>query len=347
MAADGKGACILPHGVLFRGNAEGEIRKNIVKAGYIKGLIGLPQNLFYGTGIPACIIILDKQEASDRKGIFMIDAKDGFVKDGNMNRLREEDIQRIVDTWEAWVDVPHYARFVPQEEIEKNDYNLNIPRYVDTFEAEDVIDLDAITRIQLNQLQGQLLRVVIDHPQLSVDVFFDENKVRLEPTVTGHSQTPSIFEQRPYDVQNKITDATATLHVANVVELVKLLLSDMDQIGNIPLQGDYHLLQDIQRIIQQAEPDLAAHLSPWIGPQLAHELSKIQLAPKQLKRSLQSHLFFVEDALKEDSGLFAPRWQMDDLNRETRQLNQEVDRLEARFQQLQAQFNSHQQSTQN
>ena len=209
-----------------------------------------------------------------------------------------------------------------------------------------VIDLDAITRIQLNQLQGQLLRVVIDHPQLSVDVFFDENKVRLEPTVTGHSQTPSIFEQRPYDVQNKITDATATLHVANVVELVKLLLSDMDQIGNIPLQGDYHLLQDIQRIIQQAEPDLAAHLSPWIGPQLAHELGKIQLAPKQLKRSLQSHLFFIEDTLKEDSGLFAPRWQMDDLHRETRQLNQELDRLEAKFQQLHASFNPAKHSSQ-
>ncbi|WP_087543021.1 SCP2 domain-containing protein [Acinetobacter sp. WCHA29] len=210
-----------------------------------------------------------------------------------------------------------------------------------------VIDLDAITRIQLNQLQGQLLRVVIDHPQLSVDVFFDENKVRLEPTVTGHSQTPSIFEQRPYDVQNKITDATATLHVANVVELVKLLLSDMDQIGNIPLQGDYHLLQDIQRIMQQAEPDLAAHLSPWIGPQLAHELGKIQLAPKQLKRSLQSHLFFIEDTLKEDSGLFAPRWQMDDLHRETRQLNQELDRLEAKFQQLHASFNPAKHSSQN
>lgn len=143
MAADGKGACILPHGVLFRGNVEGEIRKNIVKAGYIKGLIGLPQNLFYGTGIPACIIILDKQEASDRKGIFMIDAKDGFVKDGNMNRLREEDIQRIVDTWEAWVDVPHYARFVPQEEIEKNDYNLNIPRYIEARDTEIVQDIDA------------------------------------------------------------------------------------------------------------------------------------------------------------------------------------------------------------
>ena len=209
-----------------------------------------------------------------------------------------------------------------------------------------VIDLDAITRIQLNQLQGQLLRVVIDSPQLSVDVFFDENKVRLEPTVTGHSQKSSIFEQRPFDPQYKITNATATLQVENVVELIKLLLSDMDQIGNIPLQGDYHLLQDIQRIMQQAEPDLAAHLSPWIGPQLAHELGKIQLAPKQLKRSLQSHLFFIEDTLKEDSGLFAPRWQMDDLHRETRQLNQELDRLEAKLQQLNTSFNSAKHSSQ-
>ncbi|MGN5763397.1 ubiquinone biosynthesis accessory factor UbiJ [Acinetobacter calcoaceticus] len=208
-----------------------------------------------------------------------------------------------------------------------------------------VIDLDAITRMQLNQLQGQLLRVVIDSPQLSVDVFFDENRVRLEPTVTGQSQTPSIFEQRPFDPQQTLKDATATLHVENTVELLKLLLSDMDQIGNIPLQGDYHLLQDIQRIMQQAEPDLAAHLSPWIGPQLAHELGKVQLAPKQLKRSLQSHLFFVEDALKEDSGLFAPRWQMDDLNRETRQLNQEIDRLQAKLQQLNTQVNPPKQPT--
>ncbi|MEB3791909.1 hypothetical protein [Acinetobacter sp. IK40] len=208
-----------------------------------------------------------------------------------------------------------------------------------------VIDLDAITRMQLNQLQGQLLRVVIDSPQLSVDVFFDENRVRLEPTVTGQSQSPSIFEQRPFDPHQTLKDATATLHVENTVELVKLLLSDMDQIGNIPLQGDYHLLQDIQKIMQQAEPDLAAHLSPWIGPQLAHELGKVQLAPKQLKRSLQSHLFFVEDALKEDSGLFAPRWQMDDLNRETRQLNQEIDRLEAKLQQLNTQFNPPKQPT--
>ena len=201
-----------------------------------------------------------------------------------------------------------------------------------------IIDLDAITRIQLNQLHGKMLRVVLDSPQLSVDVFFDDNKVRLEPTATGHSEQPSIFEQRPFDQAQNISPATATLHVKNVVQLLKLLLSD--EVGNIPLQGDYHLLQDIQRIMQQAEPDLAAHLSPWIGPALAHEIGKIQLAPKHLKRSLESYLFFAEDALKEDTGLFAPRWQMDDLQQDTRIFNQNLDRAEAKIQQLQAQLDA-------
>ncbi|MHA3892598.1 ubiquinone biosynthesis accessory factor UbiJ [Acinetobacter sp. GXMZU3951] len=201
-----------------------------------------------------------------------------------------------------------------------------------------VIDLDAITRIQLNQLQGKMLRVVLDAPQLSVDVFFDQDKVRLEPSVTGQAERPSIFEQRPFDPQHTTMPATATLHVSNVVELLKLFLAE--DVGTIPVQGDYHLLQDIQRILQQAEPDLAAHLSPWIGPALAHELGKIQLAPKHLKRSLQSHLFFAEDALKEDSGLFAARWQMDDLQQDTRLLNQNLDRAEAKIQQLQRQIDA-------
>ena len=208
-----------------------------------------------------------------------------------------------------------------------------------------VIDLDAITRIQLNQLQGKMLRVIIDTPQLSVDVFFDDAKVRLEPTITGHSEKPSIFEQRPFDSATSPAEASATLHVKNTIELLKLLLSD--EIGNIPVQGDYHLLQDIQRIIAQAEPDLAAHLSPWIGPALAHELGKIQLAPKHLKRSLQSHLFFAEDALKEDTGLLAPRWQMDDLNQDTRLFNQNLDRAEAKIQQLQAKIDALHDTTQN
>ncbi|AVH50156.1 MULTISPECIES: ubiquinone biosynthesis accessory factor UbiJ [Acinetobacter] len=201
-----------------------------------------------------------------------------------------------------------------------------------------MIDLDAITRIQINELKGKMLRVVIDSPQLSVDVFFDDGKVRLEPTPTGHTESASIFEQRPFEQQSSMTEPTATLHVKNVVELIKLLLAE--DVGNIPLQGDYHLLQDIQRIMQQAEPDLAAHLSPWIGPALAHEIGKIQLAPKHLKRSLESYLFFAEDALKEDTGLFAPRWQMDDLQQDTRIFNQNLDRAEAKIQQLQAQLDA-------
>ena len=201
-----------------------------------------------------------------------------------------------------------------------------------------MIDLDAITRIQLNELKGKMLRVVSDSPQLSVDVFFDDGKVRLEPTPTGHTESASIFEQRPFEQQSSMNEATATLHVKNVVELIKLLLAE--DVGNIPLQGDYHLLQDIQRIMQQAEPDLAAHLSPWIGPALAHEIGKIQLAPKHLKRSLESYLFFAEDALKEDTGLFAPRWQMDDLQQDTRIFNQNLDRAEAKIQQLQTQLDA-------
>lgn len=143
LKSTGKGAVILPHGVLFRGNAEWEIRKNLIKTWYIKGIIGLPANLFYGTGIPACIIVLDKEGAEHRKGIFMLDASKWFIKDGNKNRLREQDIHKIVDTFTQLRESDKYARMVSLDEIEKNEYNLNIPRYIDTQEEEDMQDLTA------------------------------------------------------------------------------------------------------------------------------------------------------------------------------------------------------------
>ncbi len=140
----GKGAIILPHGVLFRGNAESTIRKNIIARGYIKGIIGLPANLFYGTGIPACIIVLDKENAAARKGIFMIDASKGFIKDGNKNRLREQDIHKIVDVFTKQLEVPKYSRLVSYDEIKNdNDCNLNIPRYIDGSETEDIQSIEA------------------------------------------------------------------------------------------------------------------------------------------------------------------------------------------------------------
>ena len=141
----GKGAIILPHGVLFRGNKEAEIRRKLIQKGFIKGIIGLPANLFYGTGIPACILVIGKENAHARSGIFMIDASKGFLKDGNKNRLRAQDIHKIVDIFNRCIEEEGYSRMVPVSEIADpaNDYNLNIPRYIDASEPEDLHDLDA------------------------------------------------------------------------------------------------------------------------------------------------------------------------------------------------------------
>lgn len=145
LKSTGKAAVILPHGVLFRGNAEATIRRQLLKRGYIKGIIGLPANLFYGTGIPACIVVLDKENAQARTGVFMIDASKGLTKDGAKNRLRERDIHKIVDVFTNQIEIDRYSRLVPLAEIAdpKNDYNLNIPRYIDSSEPEDLQDLHA------------------------------------------------------------------------------------------------------------------------------------------------------------------------------------------------------------
>src|SRR5690625_977279 len=143
LKSTGKGAIILPHGVLFRGNIEAEIRKNVIEHGYIKGIIGMPANLFYGTGIPASIIVIDKEDAHERTGIFMIDASEGFIKDGNKNRLREQDIHKIVDVFNHQIPIEGYSRMVLRTEIAENDYNLNIPRYIDKQEEEDIQDIEA------------------------------------------------------------------------------------------------------------------------------------------------------------------------------------------------------------
>lgn len=145
LKSTGKGAIILPHGVLFRGSREADIRENLIERGYIKGIIGLPSNLFFGTGIPACIIVLDKEFAESRKGIFMIDASKGYIKDGNKNRLRKRDIHKIVNVFNNQLEAPKYSGMVPTSEIAdpKNDYNLNIPRYIDSQEEEDLQDIEA------------------------------------------------------------------------------------------------------------------------------------------------------------------------------------------------------------
>jgi len=166
MKSTGKAAVILPHGVLFRGNAEATIRKQLLKRGFIKGIIGLPANLFYGTGIPACIIVLDKENAQSRTGVFMIDASKSFLKDGNKNRLRSQDMHKIVDIFTKQQELDRYSRMVPLSEIgnDANDFNLNIPRYIDSSEPEDIQDLYA-------HLHGGVPNRDIDALRASWDAF--------------------------------------------------------------------------------------------------------------------------------------------------------------------------------
>jgi type I restriction enzyme M protein len=206
LKSTGKGAVVLPHGVLFRGNAEGEIRKNILKKGYIKGIIGLPANLFYGTGIPACIIVLDKENAQHRKGIFMVDASKGFTKDGNKNRLRQQDIRKMTDVFEAFEEVAKYSRMVPMSEIAdtKNDFNLNIPRYIDTQEAEDIQDLEA-------HLQGGIPQRDVDgldqywnnFPQLKNAIFSPFRKGYLKLNVAVADVKSTIFNHPEFTTYNQ------------------------------------------------------------------------------------------------------------------------------------------------
>lgn len=173
LESNGKAGIILPHGVLFRGNAEETIRKAVLDKRYIKGIVGLPANLFYGTGIPASIIIIDKENADKREGIFMIDASRGFMKDGNKNRLREQDIEKIVQTFVNKEKIEGYSHFITYKEIlEENDGNLNVPRYIQKFD-------DTLPQNIASHLKGGIPEADIDSiakiwkisPRLKQEIF--------------------------------------------------------------------------------------------------------------------------------------------------------------------------------
>jgi len=198
LRSTGRGACILPHGVLFRGNAEADIRRALVRKGYIKGIIGLPANLFYGTGIPACIIVIDKQGAQPRRPIFMIDASAGFIKDGPKNRLRAQDIHKIVDVFTRGLALPRYARLVPFEELEKNEFNLNLPRYIDSQAPEDLQDIAGHLRGGIPEADVDALQPYWNVcPQLRQALFRLErpgylalgvDKAAIKPAIYGHPE---------------------------------------------------------------------------------------------------------------------------------------------------------------
>jgi type I restriction enzyme M protein len=153
----GKAGVVLPHGVLFRGSSEGKIREQLIKENLLKAVIGLPANLFFGTGIPACILVFDKNKG-DNTDVIFIDASNEFANGKNQNNLRPEDIDKIYNTYHNWETIDKYSYIATLAEIEENDYNLNIPRYVDTFEEEAPVDIQA-TQQKIFSLKKELAEV--------------------------------------------------------------------------------------------------------------------------------------------------------------------------------------------
>ena len=230
LKSKGKGAVILPHGVLFRGNSEAEIRKNIIRRGYIKSIIGLPANLFYGTGIPACIIILDKENAANRKGIFMIDASKGYVKNGPKNRLQEQDIHKIVDVFKKQLEIDKYSRMVTYTEIEqKNEFNLNIPRYIDSQKAEDIQDITA-------HLLGDIPNFNIDYlelywqiyPSLRKRLFTKSSRANYCKLIIKHDDIKDIILSHPefIDYSKKIGNVFTRWKNKNIDKLKNITIND-------------------------------------------------------------------------------------------------------------------------
>ncbi len=261
LKSTGKGAVILPHGVLFRGNAEARIRENLIKQGYIKGIIGLPANLFYGTGIPACIIVIDKEHAHARKGIFMVDASKGYMKDGNKNRLRSQDIHKIVDVFTKQLQQPRYSRMVPLSDIAANDYNLNIPRYIDASEPEDLHDLSA-------HLQGGIPNRDIDaldqywqvFPSLRAELFTDapESKKRpgyskglvkaaeVKSTILGHPEFKAFAAQSlaPFTAWCQRADLKAIQPGEQPKAIIHRISEDLlESYRRTPLLSKYNIYQ--------------------------------------------------------------------------------------------------------
>lgn len=263
LKSTGQGACILPHGVLFRGNAEADIRRNLVKRGYIKGIIGLPANLFYGTGIPACIIVIDKQDAQARKGIFMVDASRGYRKDGPKNRLREQDIHKIVDVFTRMDQRdPHYARLVGLDEIERNDYNLNLPRYINSSQAEDKQDIEGHLKggIPLADVDGEdlipywkvcpSLRTTLFSPQRHGYVDLAVATTALKTTIFDHPEFKAFIGNVDFHFANWRGQSAAVLKTLQTGFQPKTLIEQMAEsllyaFTDLPLLDPYAIYQHL------------------------------------------------------------------------------------------------------
>ena len=262
MKSAGKAACILPHGVLFRGNAQAVIRQQLVRSGILKGIIGLPPNLFYGTGIRACIVVLDKENATARRGVFMIDASKGFIKDGNKNRLREQDIHKIVDTFTRQADVPRYARLVRFDVIAdpKNDFNLNLARYIDSSDPEDLHDIEGHLRGGIPERDLDALadywkvlpgaRATLFEPLRPGYARLTLPPARVKPAILGHSEFTAFNTAAREQFAKWRATATPRLMAfdkgANPKVLIEALAESLlDAFKETPLLNAYDIYQHL------------------------------------------------------------------------------------------------------
>jgi type I restriction enzyme M protein len=348
LKSTGKGAIILPHGVLFRGGVEADIRKNIIARGYIKGIIGLPPNLFYGTGISACIIVLDKEHAESRKGIFMIDASKGFFKDGNKNRLRDRDIRKIVDVFTRQVELPKYSRMVPLSEIadeKKNNYNLNIPRYIESQEDEDLQDIES-------HLKGDIPDKDINdlnpywkvYPSIRQALFATSKRAGYSVLKVDRSEIRSLIIDHPEfkTYSEKIEKAFLDWKTKNVpllnslqagakpIELI-LTISEslLDGFSNLELIDEYDIYQHLMTYWTETMQDDAYLIAQngWkaeISPVKNKKGIEIGWECDLLPKDIITNRYFAE----QNSALKSAQTQLESINQQMRTLDEENDNEE-------------------
>ena len=322
LKSTGRGVTVMPHGVLFRGNTEATIRKELIKRGYIKAIIGLPANLFYGTGIPACLVVLDKKNAVGRSGIFMIDASKGFEKDGPKNRLRPRDMHKIVDAYVNQKEIDRYSRMVLVSEIAdpKNDYNLNIPRYIDSSEPEDIQDLrghlqggipdrdlDALQSYwdAFPSLRAELFKSLRDgYSQLAVD------KAELQGIITGSDEyqefangTADIVATWWSDHRKNLNDINASTRATQLIgDISESLLLDFRPRPLIDEYGVYEQLMSYWNA--SMHDDVALVVGEGWGDAAKPRTARVWKDKNNKPKYEDAHIVF-------GTGAKAKRWVMD------------------------------------
>jgi type I restriction enzyme M protein len=322
LKSSGRGVTVMPHGVLFRGNTEATIRKELIKRGYIKAIIGLPANLFYGTGIPACLVVLDKKNGAGRAGIFMIDASKGFEKDGPKNRLRPRDMHKIVDAYVNQKEIDRYSRMVPVSEIAdpKNDYNLNIPRYVDSSEPEDVQDLrghlqGGIPDRDLDALQSYWdafpsLRAELFKPQRDGYSQLAVDKAELQGIITGSDEyqefangTADIVATWWRDHRKNLSDITGSTRAAQLIrDISESLLVDFRPRPLIDEYGVYEQLMSYWNALMH--DDVTLIVGEGWGDAAKPRTARVWKDKNNKPKYEDAHIVF-------STGAKAKRWVMD------------------------------------